>query len=88
MSRRPYVEEGGEEDWNTLADPSFDPHSADYGALESPARRGQGRRGPGGKRGRGEGSMAGGRGQHPQGDIVTLTPRSHGQVSNHAQFSH
>ena len=84
MSRRAYVEEGSEDDWNTLADPSFDPNSSDYGALESPARRGRRGRGSGGRRGRGEGSMAGGRGQHPQGDIVALTPRARGAVSKHA----
>ena len=46
-------------------------------------RRGRRGRGGGGRRGRGEGVVGGGRGQHPHSDVVTLTPRARGQVSNH-----
>lgn len=78
MSRRTYVEEGGEDEWNTLGDPTYDPNNSEYGASDSPAPRGRRGRGTGGRRG----SMGGGRGQHPQGDIITLTPRARGAVSN------
>ena len=81
MSRRPYADDGGEDDWNTVADPTFDPHNSDYGPAESPVRRGRRGCGVGGRRGRGEGTAAGGRGQHLQGDMVTHTPRARGQVS-------
>ena len=87
MSRRTYAEDGGEDDWNSLSDPAFDPNSEEYGPTESPARRGRRGRGGGGRRGRGEGSMGGGRGQHPQGDIIAVTPRARGAVSNQTAFA-
>lgn len=81
MSRCTYAEDGGEDDLNTLADPTFDPNSSEFDPVESIVRRGRRGRGVGGRRGRGDGTMPGGRGQHLQGDIVTLPPRARGQVS-------
>lgn len=77
MSRRAYEDDGAEEDWNSVADPEFDPTSAEYTQSESPARRGRRGRGTGGRRGRG-----GARGAHPEGDIVAVTPRARGMVSD------
>ena len=85
MSRRAYEEDGGDDNWNTVADPAFDPNSSEYRAFESHAHRGRRGRGPGGRRGRGENTL-GGRGQHPQGEIVAHTPRARGAVSNHSQL--
>lgn len=81
MSRRTYEDEGAEEDWNTVADPTFDPTSSEYTQSESPARRGKRGRGGGGRRGRAASSMGGARGLHADGDIVAVTPRGPGVVS-------
>lgn len=82
MSRRQYEDEGADEDWNTVADPAFDPTDADYTQSESPRHRGRRGRGSGGRRGRAAGGMSRGRGAHPEGDIVAATPRNRGSVSD------
>lgn len=83
MSRCTYVEDGGEDEWSTLADFAFDPHNLEHGASESLVHHVCRGRGVGGRRGRAKGAMGGGRGQHPQGDIVALPPRARGVVTNH-----
>lgn len=82
MSRRAYEDDGTEEEWNTVADPAFDPNNGEYTHTESPARRGRKARGGGGKRGRSAGGTGGGRGTHPDGEFVAVTPRARSVVSN------
>ena len=81
MSRRTYEDEGADDDWNTVADLAFDPTSSEYMQTESLARRGRRGRGGGGRRARASGAIGGGRGVHPEGDIIAVTPRSRGVVS-------
>lgn len=74
MSRRAYEEDGADEDWNTIADPTFDPTSAEYAHTDLPAPRGRRGRGGGGRRGRATGGMGGGRVAHPEGELVATLP--------------
>lgn len=88
MSRRAYKEDGADEDWNTVADPTFDPTSAKYAHTDSPAPRGRRGRGGGGRRGRAAGGMGGGRVAHPEGELVATPSRSRGVVSDNCMTLH
>ena len=80
MTPNMYEEEGGEGEWNTIADEDFDPNGKNYSAQESPISQGGRGRGGHGRRGRGCNATSVGRGGHPEGTVVQTGGRGRGMV--------
>ena len=80
MTPNTYEEEGGEGEWNTVADEDFDPNGENYSAPESPISQGGRGRGGHGRRGRGRNATSVGRGGHPEGTVVQTGGRGRGMV--------
>ena len=80
MTPNTYAEEGGEGEWNTIADEDFDPNGENYGAPESPITQGGRGRGGHGRRGKGRNATSMGQGFHPEGTVVQTSGRDRGVV--------